>query len=369
MSWTYTVYQFLTSDNLDAWVLALPACIDAAQIDPVSTTAGWSLVTDPGAGLRGIRWPTPGGVLSAGRGVHRGAAASVCDRRSRGAGVTAGGEAPVSATQPVAGPVCDSPVLLGNTTTTAAMGALEVRKVVLPATDSGSFNLSIDATIFATDIGNGGSTGSQPVVAGMHSIGESAGAQTTLTDYQATARCVETRSGSSWTPGADGVVYVDAGEAVVCTFTNVRLGALTVVKEVSGSATADWNFAGSLGAFTLPANGGQRTFAGLAPGSYSVAEQMPAGWGLGLLTCVDPTFNSQTSLATATATINLEPGETVICTFSNVANAGTITIVKQVNGVATAPWFFDGALGAFSVDAAWRDAPFRERSTGFVHDP
>ena len=50
-------------------------------------------------------------------------------------------------------------------------------------------------------------------------------------------------------------------------------------------------------------------------GSYSVVENVTAGWELAGLVCDD--VNSTESLATATATINLEKGETVTCTFSN----------------------------------------------------
>ena len=65
--WSYVVQQFLESQPIDAWMLELPSCIDASQIDSALTTAGWSIVDDvDGAELRGIRWQTPGGVLPEG---------------------------------------------------------------------------------------------------------------------------------------------------------------------------------------------------------------------------------------------------------------------------------------------------------------
>ncbi len=361
--WSYTAYQFLTSRNLDAWVLALPSCIDEAQVDLAGTTPGWSLVTDTGTGLRGVRWVTPAGVPPEGT-TFTLALRSPYATGAAEAGVTTGGVTPLHATQPLAGPVCDSPVLLGNATDAVPSGTLEVRKVVVPAADSGRFNLSIDGEVVAGDVGNAGTTGARTLPEGVHVIAESSGVATDLADYQATARCVETTSGSSWIPGADGRVFVGEGEAVVCTFTNIRLGTVSITKVVSGASTSDWAFSGNLGDFTLPAAGGGRIFARLAPGSYAVIEAVRDGWSLASLACTDPNFNTQISLATATATINLEPGESVACTYTNVAAAGSITIVKQVNGVSTAPWSFDGTLGAFTIPAAGGEQRFNNVAPG-----
>ncbi|MCB9123707.1 MAG: DUF11 domain-containing protein [Caldilineaceae bacterium] len=363
LRWSYTAYQFLASRTLDAWVLALPSCIDEAQIDASATTAGWSLVTDAGTGLRGVRWATPAGVPPEGTTFTLALRAPYATGAGA-AGVTAGGATPIYATQPVAGPVCDAPVLLGNTADAAPTGTLEVRKVLVPAGDSGRFNLLIDGEIAAGDVGNAGTTGVRTVPVGVHVIAEGAGAATDLADYQAAARCVETTSGSSWIPGADGRIFVDEGEAVVCTFTNIRLGTVTVTKTVSGEATSDWAFSGNLGDFTLAAAGGERVFARLAPGSYAVIEAARPGWSLAALTCADPNFNTQVNLTTATATISLEPGESVACTYTNVAAAGSVTIIKQVNGTATAPWSFDGTLGDFSIAAAGGEQRFDNVAPG-----
>ena len=361
LRWTYTLYRFLDSQTPDAWVLALPGCIDAAQIDPLATTPGWSLVTDSVTGLRGLRWPTTAIPVE-------GTPFTVALTRAYPTGATRGGViiggSTVGASEAVAGPVCDPPVLLGNRASTTPTGTLEVRKAVLPANDPGRFNLLIDGQALAADIQNGGTTGAQVVTAGIHTIGESAGTQTTLDDYQRSVRCVETGSGSAWTPDPDGRVNVDAGDSVVCTFTNLRLGTVIIAKQVTGVATADWNFTGGLGNFTLPAGGGQQSFIRLAPGTYTVAEQSVAGWALAALTCVDPGFDSQTNPATGVATINLAPGETVTCTFANVQQTGAITVIKQVSGTATTPWYFTGALGDFSFAAAGGERTFDNLAPG-----
>ena len=366
LAWNYTVYQFLESQALDGWVLALPSCIDASQIDPALTTAGWSLVDDTGVGatgLYGIRWEIPEGIPPEGAPFAL-AFVQPYPTGAANAGITVGGANPVSGVEPIAGPTCAAPVLIGNQTEAPAVGLLEVRKEVLPVNDSGFFNLAIDSVILATDVKNGGTTGKHEVPAGIHTVGEGAGTQTELDNYDRSLRCTETTRGTTWIPETTGEVHVGEGEDVVCTFTNVRRSAIQIIKQVVGTASADWAFSGGLGSFTLPATGGQREFPLLPPGTYPVAETQLAGWGLGALTCLDPDFGTQVDLSSASATIDLDPGETVICTFANVANAGSITVIKQVNGTAESPWFFDTALGEFSVDAVGGSKTFANITAG-----
>ena len=115
-----------------------------------------------------------------------------------------------------------------------------------------------------------------------------------------------------------------AGENVTCTFTNVKRGSLTVVKNtVGGDAT--FAFASQvLGSFALTTTNGtaQRTFADLAPGPYNVAETVPAGWRLDSATCSD---------GSDPGSVVVDPGENVTCTFANT-KLDTIVIVKRAVG-------------------------------------
>ncbi len=79
----------------------------------------------------------------------------------------------------------------------------------------------------------------------------------------------------------------------------------------------------------------------LQPGTYSVSEVVPAGWNLDSATCV----SSNPTNAEIPSNIQLDPGETVTCTFTNT-KLGSIIVEKQ-----TVP---DGAVGNFSFagDAA-----------------
>jgi len=47
--------------------------------------------------------------------------------------------------------------------------------------------------------------------------------------------------------------------------------------------------------------------------------------------------------------VHLDPGEDVVCTFTNVERS-SITIVKETNPEAGAEFEFTGDLGGFSLD-------------------
>jgi len=78
---------------------------------------------------------------------------------------------------------------------------------------------------------------------------------------------------------------------------------------------------------TTTGGSGSQTFSNLASGSYTVTEQgPPAGWAFTGLACIDP--DGGTTVSGQTATIDLDPGETVTCTFTNTRQ-GAITIIKD----------------------------------------
>lgn len=139
-------------------------------------------------------------------------------------------------------------------------------------------------------------------------------------------------------------VTIAAGESVVCTFTDTKLGSIRIVKRIESDQTTAFPFnvpatMDASGTFTLTptvqATEASRQFDNLAPGSYAITETNPAGWTLVGLTCVDPSADSTTSVANATATVNLAAGETVECTFVDT-QLSTITIsVVSVGGAGT----------------------------------
>jgi hypothetical protein len=106
-------------------------------------------------------------------------------------------------------------------TNTRDTGTIKVTKKLAPATDGGKFNLLIDGTAKATNVGDGGTTGVQTVLPGAHTVGEAAGTGTDLANYDSSLSCVDTAH-----PGDpadnDGTVQVDKGDAWECVITNTR---------------------------------------------------------------------------------------------------------------------------------------------------
>jgi hypothetical protein len=135
--------------------------------------------------------------------------------------------------------------------------------------------------------------------------------------------------------GRKATIGLDSQEAVICTFTNTKEGSITVVKDALPNDPQDFGFSTtnlSPATFSLDddADGtlsNTRTFTGLLPGTYTVTEEAVSGWQLTDLECVGG--GPDTTDSGRTATIGLDPGEDVVCTFENTQE-GSITIVLDV---------------------------------------
>ena len=103
---------------------------------------------------------------------------------------------------------------------------------------------------------------------------------------------------------------------------------------VGGDGTFGYTATGGISSsFSIATSGGSGTqaFTNITHGAYTVTESsLPAGWDFSNLVCSDPTSNSSVNLGTKTATINLDPGETVTCTYTNTKR-GHIIVKKQTN--------------------------------------
>ena len=121
----------------------------------------------------------------------------------------------------------------------APSGTIEVVKHLVPSTDSGTFDLSVDGTT-VPDLGDGGTTGQITVGVGSHNVHENEHTSGSLADYVTSVTCVEdpadgTNPASPLT-GNGGfeiiTVPVAAGDQWVCTETNTHKGTITVVKHL-----------------------------------------------------------------------------------------------------------------------------------------
>ena len=160
-----------------------------------------------------------------------------------------------------------------------------------------------------------------------------------------------------------------ATDSVACEFTDIKRGTITIAKSASPKdpqlftfTTASLVSTTSLAAnFQLADSGtppNSRTFDMLVPTIYTVTEASAAGWRLVDVACTGGAAVSADP-ATGTAVINLQPGEDVVCTWSN-AKDGTITVTKNALGGAGGEGF------TFAGDLAGTIATGQSLSGGFA---
>jgi CSLREA domain-containing protein len=133
--------------------------------------------------------------------------------------------------------------------------------------------------------------------------------------------------GGTTTSGATANIDVDAGETVTCTYTNRKRGRVVVQKSAVGGDET-FSYTGGLGSFTITTSGGtgSQVFDNVVPGVYAVTEGAPpAGWDFVGVVCGDPDGGTTTS--GATANVDVDPGETVTCTYTN-RKRGRIAVRK-----------------------------------------
>jgi len=162
----------------------------------------------------------------------------------------------------------------------------------------------------------------------------------------------------------------DAGKAYACEFENTRRASITIVKNAIPNDEQMFSFATTSGPSTaLPATfqlqddgvepvdgndpepASSVTFLDLKNGTYTVSEDGETGWDLTSLTCSDQNDSTGAStVAAPTATIHLQAGEQVTCTFTNTKR-GTITVEKHTvpSGSAQEFSFTSNFMGNFKL--------------------
>ena len=218
----------------------------------------------------------------------------------------------------------------GNTSEFSACARVNGRIVISKTAQGGdgtfSYTVASGATVMAspsitTSSGSGSVT--LLVTPGVYAVTE--GAPPAGWDFVGVA-CVDPDGGTT-TSGATANIDVDAGETVTCTYTNRKRGRVVVQKSaVGGDGT--FSYTGGLGSFTITTSGGtgSQVFDNVVPGLYAVTEGAPpAGWDFVGVVCVDPDGGTTTS--GATANVDVDPGETVTCTYTN-RKRGRIAVRK-----------------------------------------
>ncbi|WP_427383300.1 prealbumin-like fold domain-containing protein [Janibacter sp. G56] len=128
----------------------------------------------------------------------------------------------------------------------------------------------------------------------------------------------------------------DPSDVVDCTFTNTARGTIVIQKVITDgfkAAPDSQAFAFTstkLGPFQLTPTGtgaaglASTSFTDQAPGGYAVAETVPTSWDLTGTACT----STEAGDASTVGAIDLDPGETVTCTFTNAVEKGGLLITK-----------------------------------------
>ena len=224
-------------------------------------------------------------------------------------------------------------------------GAITIVKAATPEDDT-PFNFTdniINTGFTLSDPSN--NTRSFPVIrTGSYTVSEIVPTGWTLDSIV----CIDPDNGTT-TAGTTATIDLDKNESITCTFNNSRdTGTITIIKAATPEDNTPFDFTetipGTGTTFTLmdPSDASE-TFSNVPTGSYSVTETGETGWTLDSIVCVDPDNGSST--AGATATVDLDDGETVTCTFNNSLDTGTIRIVKRATPADDTSFLFNDDIG------------------------
>ncbi len=210
-------------------------------------------------------------------------------------------------------------------------GKLEVIKNLVPANNTGLFNLQVDGTTKATNVGNNGTTGEVIVTEGNHIVGETAGTNTSLASYSTSIECRDLNGTGNVIASGTGTslanIPIADGADVICIITNTAAGSVTIIKDATPNSLQNFGFTTTgtgLSDFALDDDSGvagadntfsdTQTFNGLGAGAYTITESATSGWDLTGINCGNATGVIVNGSA---ITINLTAGQNVTCTFSN----------------------------------------------------
>lgn len=144
---------------------------------------------------------------------------------------------------------------------------------------------------------------------------------------QVTRRAIHLEVPGGDEPGRGSVADVIIAESIadfhgdVCPEGTVLINKQTAPDEEPNVTDFGFTATGGLtpATFTLRDDGQQKFTEVLPNQPYAVTENAPTSpYSLSVIDCLDREGNTQTSVVTRTATINVGPGETVSCTFTNV---------------------------------------------------
>ena len=231
--------------------------------------------------------------------------------------------------------------------TNTQQGTLEVVKSMDP-NDPGRFNLAIDGTTLATNVGNGGTTQAQFVSAvGSHTVSEAAGTGTSLSNYISSIQCRNAAQQIVFSGFGTSLagISVPAGDHVVCTITNTRgRGTLRVIKALL-PATDPGRFnllIDGTTKITDRTDGGTTGFVQVDSGTHSVGETAGTNTDLANYTsaivCSHLVGRDGAALPVVVASgpgtdlsgVPVGINDDVTCVITNTRGRGTLQVIKAL---------------------------------------
>ncbi|MDA4848404.1 choice-of-anchor D domain-containing protein [Hoeflea poritis] len=205
---------------------------------------------------------------------------------------------------------------------------------------------------------------------GSYSISQAA-----VTGYVTTVSCVGD-GGDATISGTTVSFELTASRDITCTFTSLDItltGTIVVIKDAVPDGPRDFSFTTTGGltpaTFDLDddadgALSNTQIFSNVLAGSYTISETATPGYSTALR-CVDPDGGTTTSVGTAT--VDLDAGETVTCTFTNTG-ASEINVtgngVVIVDGDAAPDAADDTDFGSSDITAGAATRTFTIENTG-----
>jgi len=218
--------------------------------------------------------------------------------------------------------------------TSLAIGTIEIEKVTIPVGGVG-FDFTSDIPTGANFmLDDGDANAFIGIAAGTYVVTEvdptSIGYG--LTDIDCT--CPVASTCTEDVPNKEVTIVLANDDIVTCVFTNTGNGTIIIEKETVPVSGIDFGFTTNIPGpgndnFMLD-DGGSKTILSIPAGTYLVTEDNPAispgGFVLSDMVCND--MGSSTDVVTRTATIDLDPNETITCKFTNTLSLEGLNILK-----------------------------------------
>ena len=173
----------------------------------------------------------------------------------------------------------------------------------------------------------------------------------------ASAICELDDATATGTPGGTAVtgIVIEPGKTTTCTYTNTQKpGSLKVIKNSGADGGFDFTGSGGVGAFTLnttgaPAATDMQTFTGLdSTVDIDLTETLNPAFDFVSAVCTTEGGAPTGTGGPAVTGIDIEPGKTTTCAFTNTSKLGALTIVKNSDADGTFNFTGTGAVGPFA---------------------